>query len=72
MFFNHATYRLVFSRVFQEFADSKEVNIFLREMIPFVGFKSTGVYVWRMSLKEAQVRFEVPFFIWTNCEIVKN
>lgn len=24
------------------------------------------------SLKEAQVRFEVPFFIWTNYEIVKN
>ena len=41
--FNHADYRLVSSRVLQEFANFKEVNIFLRGMIPLVGFKSTSV-----------------------------
>lgn len=45
--FNHADYRLLSSRVLQEFADFKEVNIFLRGMIPLVGFKSTNVYYER-------------------------
>lgn len=45
--FNHADYRLVSSRVLKEFADFKEVNIFLRGMIPLVGFKSTSVYYER-------------------------
>lgn len=45
--FNHADYRLVSSRVLQEFANFKEVNIFLRGMVPLVGFKSTSVYYER-------------------------
>jgi len=42
--FNHADYRLVSSRVLKEFANFKEVNLFLRGLIPLVGFKSTCVY----------------------------
>lgn len=42
--FNHADYRLISSKVLKEFANFKEVNIFLRGMIPLVGFKSTAVY----------------------------
>lgn len=45
--FNHADYRLLSSRVLQEFANFKEVNIFLRGMVPLVGFKSTSVYYER-------------------------
>ena len=45
--FNHADYRLVSSRVLKEFANFKEVNIFLRGMFPLVGFKSTCVYYER-------------------------
>lgn len=45
--YNHADYRLVSSRVLQEFAEFKEVNLFLRGMIPLVGFKSTSVYYER-------------------------
>lgn len=41
--FNHADYRLLSSRVLQEFANFKEVNLFLRGMVPLVGFKSTSV-----------------------------
>ncbi|MBQ2961175.1 MAG: glycosyltransferase family 2 protein [Oscillospiraceae bacterium] len=41
--FNHADYRLISSRVLNEFANYKEVNLFLRGMIPLVGFKSTSV-----------------------------
>ena len=42
--FNHADYRLISARVLQHFADFREVNIFLRGMVPLVGFKSTSVY----------------------------
>lgn len=45
--FNHADYRLISSRVLDEFAEFKEVNLFLRGMIPLVGFKSTSVYYER-------------------------
>ena len=41
--YNHADYRLISSRVLREFANFKEVNLFLRGMIPLVGFKSTSV-----------------------------
>ena len=40
---NHADYRLVSSKVLNEFKDFKEVNIFLRGMFPLVGFKHTTV-----------------------------
>ncbi len=45
--FNHADYRLMSSRALNEFANFKEVNIFLRGMVPMVGFKSTSVYYER-------------------------
>ena len=41
--FNHADYRLMSSRALREFAKFKEVNLFLRGMVPLVGFKSTSV-----------------------------
>ena len=41
--FNHADYRLMSARVLKEFANFKEVNLFLRGMVPLVGFKSTRV-----------------------------
>ncbi len=41
--YNHADYRLVSSRVLNELANYKEVNIFLRGMFPLIGFKSTCV-----------------------------
>ena len=41
--YNHADYRLISARVLQEFANYKEVNLFLRGLVPLVGFKSTTV-----------------------------
>ncbi len=41
--YNHADYRLMSARVLKEFANFKEVNLFLRGMVPLVGFKSTTV-----------------------------
>ena len=41
--YNHADYRLISSRVLKEFANFREVNLFLRGLVPLVGFKSTSV-----------------------------
>lgn len=41
--FNHADYRLISTRVLESFADYREVNIFLRGMVPLVGFASDTV-----------------------------
>ena len=41
--FNHADYRLISARVLQHLADFEEVNIFLRGMVPLVGFQSATV-----------------------------
>ena len=41
--YNHADYRLMSARALQEFAKFKEVNLYLRGMVPLVGFKSTCV-----------------------------
>lgn len=45
--YNHADYRLISARALKEFANFKEVNLFLRGMVPLVGFKSTSVYYER-------------------------
>lgn len=45
--FNHADYRLISSKVLNELSHFKEVNIFLRGMIPLVGFRFTNVYYER-------------------------
>ena len=47
--FNHADYRLISARVLDNFADYKEVNIFLRGMVPLVGFKSEQVFYERQE-----------------------
>ncbi len=41
--YNHADYRLISSKALQALAEFKEVNLFLRGMVPLVGFKSTSV-----------------------------
>lgn len=41
--YNHADYRLLSARVLRELANFREVNLFLRGMVPLVGFKSTCV-----------------------------
>lgn len=38
--FNHADFRLMSKRALNVFAEYKEVNIFLRGMVPMIGFKS--------------------------------
>ncbi len=42
--FNHADYRLMSRRAVEELKHYHEVNLFLRAMVPMIGFRSTSVY----------------------------
>jgi glycosyltransferase involved in cell wall biosynthesis len=42
--FNHADYRLMSRRAIEHLKEFEEVNLFLRAMIPLVGFQSANVY----------------------------
>lgn len=45
--FNHADYRLMSKRVLDQLEDYKEVHLFLRGMIPLIGYPSDTVYYER-------------------------
>ena len=45
--YNHADFRLMSKRVLEELAGFREVNLFLRGMVPLIGFRSCNVYYAR-------------------------
>ena len=45
--YDHADYRLMSSRVLKELAGYREVNLFLRGLVPLIGFQSCKVYYER-------------------------
>ena len=45
--YNHADFRLMSHRVLNELANFQEVNLFLRGMVPLIGFQSCNVYYER-------------------------
>lgn len=45
--YNHADFRLMSRRVLEELANFREVNLFLRGMVPLIGFQSCNVYYAR-------------------------
>ncbi len=45
--FNHADYRLLSNRALEGLLEFKEVNLFLRGIVPMIGYKSTNVYYER-------------------------
>lgn len=45
--YNHADYRLISARVLKEFANFREVNLFLRGLVPLVGYRCSSVYYER-------------------------
>lgn len=55
--YNHADYRLISARVLKEFANFKEVNLFLRGMVPLVGFSSTSVYYARRERQAGESHY---------------
>ncbi len=45
--YNHADYRLMSKRALEALSEHKEVNLFLRGIIPTIGYKNTTVYYKR-------------------------
>ena len=60
--FNHADYRLISARVLDSFADYKEVNIFLRGMVPLVGYDTSTVNSLRLWSARAPKRIDLSDF----------
>lgn len=57
--YNHADYRLMSSKVLDELEKFKEVNIYLRGMVPMVGFSSTSVYYDRTERVAGKSHYSV-------------
>lgn len=57
--YNHADYRLMSSRALNELEKFKEVNIYLRGMVPMVGFSSTSVYYDRTERVAGKSHYSV-------------
>ena len=47
--YNHADFRLMSARALEHFSKFKESNLFLRGMIPLIGYNSTSVYYTRLE-----------------------
>ncbi|MBQ3395885.1 MAG: glycosyltransferase family 2 protein, partial [Synergistaceae bacterium] len=58
--YNHADYRLISSRVLMHLSEFKEVNIFLRGIIPLAGFKSSCVMYRRNRRLAGNTKYSLP------------
>jgi polyisoprenyl-phosphate glycosyltransferase len=57
--FNHADFRLIDNKVLKEFANYKEYNMFIRGIIPTIGFPSEKVYYKRLEREAGESKY--PF-----------
>lgn len=55
--FNHADYRLLSRRAVEALKEYREVNIFLRGMVPLVGFRHTAVSYSRRSRQAGESKY---------------
>ncbi len=55
--FNHADFRLMSKRALDAFAEYKEVNLFLRGMVPMIGFKSDTVEYERLERTAGESKY---------------
>ncbi len=61
--YNHADFRLLSNRVLKELEDFGEYNIYLRGMIPLVGFRSTCVTYERRKRVEGTAKYSLKDMI---------
>ncbi|RAX53206.1 glycosyltransferase [Helicobacter sp. 16-1353] len=57
---NHADYRLLSNRAINNLLQYKEVNLFLRGIVPLIGFKSCNLYYKRIARVAGESKY--PFF----------
>ena len=55
--FNHADYRLMSKRSLEALAEFNEVNLFLRGLVPMVGYQSTEVYYARKERQAGESKY---------------
>ncbi|WP_342432813.1 glycosyltransferase family 2 protein [Neobacillus sp. FSL H8-0543] len=57
LIYNHADFRLMSKRAVQELAGFKEVNLFLRGIVPLLGFQSNVVYYDRKERQAGETKY---------------
>ena len=57
--YNHADYRLLSRRALEGLAQFKEVNLFLRGLVPLVGYRSSSVYYERAERMAGESHYPV-------------
>ena len=57
--YNHADFRLMSKRVMQELSGFREVNLFLRGMVPLIGFKNCKVYYERHERAAGESKYSL-------------
>lgn len=55
--YNHADYRLMSRRVLQELSGYEEVNLFLRGLVPMLGFQTGEVYYSRAARLQGESKY---------------
>lgn len=61
--FNHADFRLMSKKALNAFADFKEVNVFLRGIVPMIGFKSEIVKYERLERTKGDSKYTLKKMI---------
>ncbi|MBD8071491.1 glycosyltransferase family 2 protein [Bacillus sp. PS06] len=57
MVYNHADFRLLSKRAVHELEQFHEINLFLRGIVPLIGFKSTNVYYNRKERMAGETKY---------------
>lgn len=60
---NHADYRLLSKRAVQEMSKFKEKNLFLRAVVPLIGFRSSNVYYDRKKREAGLTKYPLKKMI---------
>lgn len=67
--FNHADFRLMDRRVLQELGNYKEINLFLRGVVPLIGFRSDRVVYNRLERIAGETKYplsKMVLFAWNG------
>ncbi|GAB2781021.1 glycosyltransferase family 2 protein [Rhabdobacter roseus] len=67
--FNHADFRLMDRRVLQELGNFREVNLFLRGVVPLIGFQSEKVFYKRLERLAGETKYplhKMVLFAWNG------
>ncbi|MFN3851469.1 MAG: glycosyltransferase family 2 protein [Spirosomataceae bacterium] len=67
--YNHADFRLIDNQVLRELSNFNEVNLFLRGIIPTIGFKSDKVFYKRLEREAGETKYPLKkmlIFAWNG------